>query len=409
MAGGQGGAWGGSAGTAGVGGKAGDAGVGGQGGNAGDASLGGNAGTAGTGGNAGGAGVGGNAGDAGSAGCPADDHDCDGYAPADGDCFDSDPAVNPGAFDDGTPQGDGGPALDVNCDGKVGGDTYSCDDGLLLADGDAFHGAKAIGLCRMTDENATGKSKTWGVISAKYVLADGTPGMNPLSYGLLPKFGQNTSPRQGKVMLGLSSGTARDASMSGYQSPNAAIMGTTCSAPLQNMPTPSCTGVLTDAPKDPAALEVRLRVPTNAKSIKFLSNFYTFEFPAFACGTYADFFVTLMQPRPQGLASDNILFDQDDNPISVNTTLIQACTPQDVGTKYYDCPLGTLPLEGTGFENHGATGWLQTTAPVTPGAIITLRWAVWDSGDSIVDSTVLLDSFRFSSESVSEVSTEPAP
>ena len=32
-------------------------------------------------------------------------------------------------------------------------------------------------------------------------------------------------------------------------------------------------------------------------------------------------------------------------------------------------------------DDHGSTGWLQTTAPVEPGSEIALRWAVYDSSD----------------------------
>ena len=119
------------------------------------------------------------------------DNDKDGWSAADGDCNDCDALVNPGAFDDGSPTADGGAPVDTNCDGQPGGDTYECDDGLQIADNDAFNAAKAIGLCKKADANATGKDKTWGVIDARFVKADGTAGMNPLSHGILPQFGQN--------------------------------------------------------------------------------------------------------------------------------------------------------------------------------------------------------------------------
>jgi len=326
------------------------------------------------------------------------DHDGDGYTGLDGDCNDCDPNTNPGAFDDGSPSADGGPPVDVNCDGTPGDDTYECDDGLQIADDDPFNAAKAIGLCRRVDDpNATGKDKRWGVIEAKYVLADGSPGMNPKSHGVLPQFGA-ANVQQGKVMLGLSSGTARGPAMAGYESPGGAQMGTQCGPPIPNMESPSCPNAQTGQSFDPAALEVRIRVPTNAKSFKFYLNFYTYEFPMFVCTTYNDFYITKMDPWPQGSTDGNISFDQDHNPISVNNSLLQACKPQNAGGKQFTCPLGVGLLQGTGFEGHAATGWLQTQAPVTPGSEITLRWAIWDSGDHVLDSTVLVDNFVFSVE-----------
>jgi hypothetical protein len=353
--------------------------------------------------------------DVGGPGCnPTEpDFDKDGYTIADGDCNDCDPMTNPGAFDDGTiTDGDGGPPIDTDCSGAPGGDEHECDTGLALDSNEAMDAAKAIGLCRTADENATGNKKTWGVISAKYVLADGTNApkpMNALSHGILPNLGANGHPQQGTVMLGLSSGTARGPSMPGYQSVGGASMGTTCQPPIPNMDTPACPGVTTGEPNDAAALELRIRVPTNAKSFKFNLNFYTYEYPGYVCTMFNDFFVTLMEPKPPNSTDGNISFDQDNNAISVNNSMLQVCNPGSHGGKNFTCPLGTGLLDGTGFESHAATGWLQTASPVEPGSIVTLRWAIWDSGDEILDSTVLIDNFVFSVEPAQGATTEPVP
>ena len=39
--------------------------------------------------------------------------------------------------------------------------------------------------------------------------------------------------------------------------------------------------------------------------------------------------------------------------------------------------------------------WLVTTAPVVPGEIITLDFHIWDTTDSLLDSTVILDNFQW--------------
>ncbi|MBI5532660.1 MAG: choice-of-anchor L domain-containing protein [Deltaproteobacteria bacterium] len=416
-------------------GAAGSAGNTGQGGHSPEASLGGNAGAGGSSPDASSGGGGGKAGQGGTSseggmvlevgvsgsdgspnpGCPFmddQDHDGDGYSAKQGDCNDCEPNANPGAFDDGAASADGGPPKDWNCDGKPGGDTYECDDGIDLADSNPLMGAKAIGLCRVTDENASGLSKTWGVLDARYVKADGTPGMSPLSHGVLATFGQYANAQQGKALLVLSSGTARAPSMPGYQDVSGADMGTDCALPIPSLGSPSCPGVVPASPRDPAALEVRLRVPTNARSFKFFLSFFAYEFPDQICSQNNDFFVTLMNPKPAGSNDGNITFDQDANPISVNNSMLQVCKSQYAGGKQYSCPLGTDLLAGTGFETgssgpHAATGWLQTAAPVTPGSIITLRFAIWDGGDHVLDSSVLVDNFTFSGDSLTGATTEP--
>lgn len=64
-------------------------------------------------------------------------------------------------------------------------------------------------------------------------------------------------------------------------------------------------------------------------------------------------------------------------------------------------------LEGTGFyapglycngqpsAGGGATGWLRTEAPATPGSTLHLELLLWDSGDPKFDSSVLVDGFRW--------------
>lgn len=339
---------------------------------------------------------------------PDEDADHDGYSVNEGDCNDCDPNANPGAFDvvGGV---NGGPGVDEDCDGEIDNEPTGCDQGFDIADTDPMNAAKAIGLCRTADPNAVGKDRTWGVLAARYVKVDGTPGMNPLSHGLLPRFGA-AGVQEGLTLLALSSGTARAPNHPGFESPNNATMGTFSNPPAgYPKESPSCPGVITGDCNDPAALEVDIRVPTNAQSFGFNLNFYTFEFPAFICSEYNDFYVTMLSPPPPGQPDGNISFDQDSNPISVNNSLLQVCESQEAGGmgKFFPCPLGMGLLDSTGFEGHAATGWLQTVAPVTPGSVITLRFAIWDSGDEILDSTVLIDNFLWSLEAATEAETKP--
>lgn len=349
--------------------------------------------------------------------CPAgpdEDKDQDGYSINQGDCNDCDPNANPGAFDviGGV---DGGAGVDEDCDGQIDNEPMDCDQGFPIEDADAMNGARSIGLCRAADPNAAGKDKTWGVLSAKYVLSGGAPGMNAMSHGLVPRFGA-ALVQQGMSMLVLSSGTARAPGQPGFESPGGADMGTS-GFPPDGYPkeSPSCPDVITGDCNDPAALQLEIRVPTNANSFSFNLNFYTYEFPNFICSTFNDFFVTMMMPPPPSLPDGNISFDQDGNPISVNNSLLQVCVPQEAGDKNFPCPLGPDLLTSTGFDEpgnsgpHAATGWLQTRAPVEPGSVVTLRFAIWDSGDHILDSTVLIDNFQWSVEPASAVETTPVP
>ena len=340
------------------------------------------------------------------------DHDGDGFSSTDGDCNDCDPNTNPGAFD--VPK-DG---IDEDCDGTPDNEPTGCDTMAVLDSTDPFNAAYAMDLCRKTTETAQGKQRTWGVVGASFVAPDGSDSCNPgscatngnypLGHGNLTKLGVN-KPQQGSHMHSMSSGTARDPSDPGYQDVGGFDkMFTVGAAPGFPAAAPACPGVITGQPHDGMALRLIIRVPTNAQSFTFDTNFFTYEFPDYICSTYNDTFVVEMAPAPMGASTGgNIVFDQSGNSISVNNALLQVCDPQTAGGKMFACPLGSATLSGTGFgqdtagSNHAATGWLQTSVNIDPtlkGKDITLVFAVWDSGDGILDSTALIDSFTWSSQ-----------
>ncbi|HEY3820349.1 MAG TPA: putative metal-binding motif-containing protein [Polyangiaceae bacterium] len=338
----------------------------------------------------------------------ATDHDGDGFSGQDGDCNDCDPNTNPGAFD--VPK-DG---IDEDCDGTPDNEPTGCDTNAVLDSTDPFNAALAIDLCRKTTETATGAQRTWGVVDASFIAPDGsdtctgggtctTNANYTLGHGNLTKLGVNAPQNGGTHMLSLSSGTGRDPTDPGYQSVSGFDKGYTVgAAPGFPAPAPACPGVTTGQPHDGAALRVVIRVPTNAQSFTFNTNFFSYEFPNYICSEYNDTFVVEMAPAPKGASTGgNIAFDQAGNPISVNNALLQACTPQTAGGKMFPCPLGASSLASTGFAGHAATGWLQTQVNVDPslkGQDITIVFAVWDSGDGILDSTALVDNFVWSTQ-----------
>lgn len=332
------------------------------------------------------------------------DFDKDGYSAADGDSDDCNPNVNPGAFE--VP----GNGKDDDSDGEVD-EVESCDDGLSMTSNDPYDGAKAMGLCKKVDPKATGKDKTWGILSAKYMWPDGsTSSLDMDGFGIRDKLGVN-NPQEGKAMLALSSGNARN--LSTHTKAKGGFSGRVHGPPsgyiVQEAPACAGKGVKTGPPQDGAALQIELRVPTNAKGFSYQQNFFTEEFPVYICSEFNDRFVTTLSPVPPGLPdTNNIAFDQDGNPISVNNSLLQVCSPRTAGGKDFKCPLGPNTLSGTTFESHAATGWLVTQAPAKPGDTITLTFAIWDSGDGALDSTVLLDKFEWSNDE-KNTGTAPVP
>jgi hypothetical protein len=291
--------------------------------------------------------------------------------------------------------------------------------GLAINDLDPLSGAKAIDLC----QTAMPGEKKWGVLEAKYVRADGQPGNPSFQTGILDNFGPSVNVQKGERMLGLSSGHARRPS-----DPDACGGGTCSIAGFGQAPpgfpqdVPGCSG--SSSINDDVGLELKIRAPTNATGYKFYFKFYSIEFPEWVCTSYNDQFIALVSPPPMGSINGNISFDSAANPVSVNVAFFDVCDPNGIGNfasvcgckappNPY-CPSGTAELQGNGFDggwgDAGGTSWLQTAAPILPGEEFTIRYAIWDTGDSALDSSVVIDGFEWlATGGTITVGTTPIP
>jgi hypothetical protein len=364
------------------------------------------------------------------------DADGDGYTTCGGDCCDSTNAcsnpkeVNPGAYD---VPGDG---VDNDCDGMPDNNPLLCDQGLHSS-GPGLDYAHAIDICPMTMLTGTAlmndPMKHWGIIDATFSLANGTGTPNPASHSILPHYGTGVNPHGGVNLVLFSSGNAAGEGDPNFDSSLSASMGTSSPFPTDfimanggKLPnSPGCPEPNGTSANDPVMLTLTLRVPTNAHSFSLDINFFSDEFPEFTCSAYNDFFVVLLDSTyagtPPNPTDKNLAFYQTPNmgpkvPVGVNlafgnTGLFTQCVNGGVGCSgtpgsIMTC-VGTTDLQGTGLEQSapfecdsnslmgGGTGWLVTSGNVTPGEIMTLRIAVWDTSDSILDTLAVIDNFKW--------------
>jgi hypothetical protein len=178
---------------------------------------------------------------------------------------------------------------------------------------------------------------------------------------------------------------------------------------------------------DPVMLTLTIRVPTNAKSFKIDTNFFSSEFPEYTCSQYNDFFVVLLDSlyagSPANPSDKNLAFYSPANstmkfPVGVNlaagnTGLFTQCMNGKIGCSVggngqISTCTGQGDLAGTGFDTAdsgrcdsnslegGGTGWLQTSGNVQPGEVIKLRIAIWDTSDHVLDSLAIIDGFQWS-------------
>lgn len=330
------------------------------------------------------------------------DNDGDGWSEADGDCCDTtatcaNPAsVNPGAYD--FP----GNGIDDDCSGGVDDAPTNCSTPDFSAVS-ALQIAQAIDVCQSTVVNPPLSNRRWGLLSARYLLANGaqpTSGqlsnMVNLQTAVTSLFGTVVAPRFGSTLAVLSTGAARDESDAGFAVPEPGTSLGTSVTPTLLLGAPGCPN--TGSAFDSIVVELDVRVPTNAGGIAIDERFYSSEFPD-RCAVSNDQAQIVITSLAPGIPADgNIAFDQSGNALTAQ----QATWPWCVATAQEPCASGTGELAGTGYElvSNGttigaATSWATARAPVVPGETITLRFTVFEGLDGMNDSLLLLDNLRW--------------
>ncbi|HEY8087320.1 MAG TPA: choice-of-anchor L domain-containing protein [Polyangiaceae bacterium] len=302
-----------------------------------------------------------------------------------------------------------------------------CDTGLAIDDPNAASFAKAIGIC------TSAATDGYGLVSATYSNGFGSnappaPGQS----GLVPKFGSAMSPREGVRIGVLSSGYAGNYdSMDGLDTGTSAAFVQSGGGPRDGTSYPTGTAppgfpkAAQGCPQDGRvndAIDVKLvlKAPPDATGFQFDFDFYSSEWPNYVCSNFNDAFVAYLTSAG---VTDNISFDSNHNPVAVNIDFFDRCTPgapvaclrsngptPDPPLAVASCSAGPSELDGTGYGETdqtqcngsnvtatlgGATGWLVTQASIQPGEQFTLELMIWDAGDGLLDSSVLVDHFQW--------------
>ncbi|MBL4634195.1 MAG: choice-of-anchor L domain-containing protein, partial [Kofleriaceae bacterium] len=301
-----------------------------------------------------------------------------------GDCNDNPDdggsLIGPGAIEVAV-NAEGEPELiDNDCDGIVDEGIEPCPTDLLVGDGFAF--AAAIEVCHQT-------------IQANFSANMDTRGQN-----ILPGYGNVYVPFVGPTLAVLSNGIAIDANDPAFVFQSADF----------SVSNPDPDSAVTGNVQDLSSITLSLQVPSNANSFSFDFNFMSIEFPEYVGDVFDDTFLALLESEA---FTGNVSFDSLGNQMSINAGFMDVCA---IGLAA-SCT-GEDDLIGTGFEvtpetptvaeiDGGGTGWLTTTAPVIPGEKIKITFLIYDDGtdifgipDHVLNSTVLIDNFRWGIEEV---------
>lgn len=177
-------------------------------------------------------------------------------------------------------------------------------------------------------------------------------------------------PTEGKTFAAISSGVAANAILPNNSGSLSGTLG----------------GLNNSQGNDLVQLTLTLKVPSGAEKWTVDWKFLSEEYPEWVGTQYNDTFLietpssTFTISGNSVAAPNNVALDEEKHLVTVNTT-------GKVGMK-------NTNSAGTTYD--GATATLTAGAPIPSGAsVITIVFSIMDLGDSIYDSTVFLDNFKF--------------
>ena len=294
-----------------------------------------------------------------------------------GDCVDLSAAIHPGAAE--VP----GNFLDDDCDGikvgEAGPGVSDCTgqpclgqsvEALLCSLELCFPGYDLVGPATVGSPAGTPTAQSWDVV-AHY----GDPG-------------NDLAPRAGSSYLLLSTGIATS---------------TVHNTILGGGPLPDPYGLDKNQTYDSVEVSLELTAPPTATGFTLEYIFLSAEYPEFVGETFNDrFYAVLTAPQTTGGLPTIVNFTGCSDPAAYFDFI-------DTGKKLCyiainsafsePCPAATN-IDGTGYQcdEGSSTGWLKTSWPIQPGETFTLLLHIHDTADGKVDSSVILDNFRWETE-----------
>ena len=307
------------------------------------------------------------------------DLDGDGYTQGGGDCNDSVPQINPGAYDHP------GNGVDEDCDGRVDNPPTGCDcgsgdlvDGIDLCDKRFLLGSERI--CH----TSRGMSQGAAVRPHYGDPGNGLAVMEGCAYSIMATGPVDLELCDDNRQIGTDfyGDWLWDPCLGGEEDPDPS--GASDGAPI-------C---------DTHQLVLQLRAPPNANGFSFDFVYLSAEYPEWVGEGFNDTFYAIFVDH---LTSErkNISFDDYGAEIEVDNAFFEDPPVTNInGTGYeFTCEneIGP-PVSICG----SSTGWLRTAWNIEPGQDFDLIFSIHDEGDGIYDSAVILDNFQWSAEPVDE-------
>lgn len=247
--------------------------------------------------------------------------------------------------------------------------------------------------------------RAMGLLCPDRMISDAEATVNAEAIAILDGLGNGSvyAPREGNTMVALGSGTISSLTSTTFCD---SFLGTefdvsTLPDPIrvnavggdcQTLPSLVGTGDCSNTVQaqfnagmfahDYSEIRFTTTAPEGATAVKFDFAFMSSEYPEFYPSGFNDMFIAWLESE---IWTGNVSFDMQGNPISLNAGFLD----------YRDDGGDLEQFAGTCMATHAGTRWLTSTAAISPGEEFTMLFAIFDMGDAMYDSFVLLDNFRW--------------
>ena len=141
------------------------------------------------------------------------------------------------------------------------------------------------------------------------------------------------------------------------------------------------------------------QVPGGTHGFTFDFAYFSVEFTNYIGTTFNDMFVVWSNSETY---TGNLCFIND-QPCTVTALGVDPWNPQQLYTE------SSIELIDTGFYgwNGGGTGWFEAKGSAAPGESLQLTWAIFDMGDTVLDTAVIIDNFQWDCEGCTPSEVNP--
>ena len=146
----------------------------------------------------------------------------------------------------------------------------------------------------------------------------------------------------------------------------------------------------TKSANDVFYIQFNVAVPKGTHGYVVDFAYFSSEYPTWVNTSFNDMAI-LWQVSETYTGNVTFITDNNNNPRPLTVTALA----QNGLMKFTG---NAAQLTNTGFVGNGGTGWATVKGPAKPQETVTLAWSVFDKGDTILDTVLLIDNWKWDCE-----------